>query len=527
MSEELGAVSLVVLGLLVIIAVAAATGKLGWSAPITLVTLGAAVSFIPGIPRVHVEPDWILIGVLPPLLFASALRTSIVDARARRDPIIFLSVVLVAYTVVVVGFATWAIVPSITLAAGLAFGAVVAPTDAVAVGAVTRRAPLPRVVTTVLEGESLLNDATALAALNVTIAALTATVSVGQVAGGFAIAVLGGIGSGLLMGWLLGVVRSRLRASVLDTALSLAAPYVAFIPAQVLGGSGILAVVTAGLYLSYRSPSIQSPEARIAETLNWKTIGFLLDNAVFLVIGLSLAGIVDAAIETEIPVLTMVWICVLMLVLLLVSRLVWGLGLTAVFRFGPERFRRQSWHWHQTVVVSFAGVRGVVTLAAVFLLPDATPQRGFLQLLAFVVVIGTLLQSLLLPVLMRVLPSLVAPNLEQERTETRLLLAEAQLSGLQRVADLEASESPESLARLRADATFLSDSLQNGGPDQEPAHEAYARLRKLTLEAERSAVLRARAARRFQEPSVRAVLRILDAEEVALDASRATSSDDD
>ncbi|OUE08558.1 Sodium, potassium, lithium and rubidium/H(+) antiporter [Clavibacter michiganensis] len=276
----------------VTVVVSGVAGRAGWSAPVALVAVGAALSFVPGVPQIEIEPDAVLYGLLPPLLFAAAIRTPLADIRARRDSIVVLSVGVVVVTLLVFGLTLWALVPAVGLAAALALGAVVAPTDAVAVSAVAGRVRLPRRVMSILETESLLNDATALVALNTAIAAIVGIVHPVDVAGGFVVAVLLGVGVGLGVAFLFSAVRRYLRSAVLDTSLSLAIPYVAFIPAQELGGSGVLAVVAAGLVLGYRAPLIQSPEARIAESVNWRTIQFLLENAVFLLIGLSLAGIV-------------------------------------------------------------------------------------------------------------------------------------------------------------------------------------------------------------------------------------------
>ena len=514
-NNDLFLLAIVVVGVLITIVASGLASRFRFSAPVALVVIGGAISYVPGFPPFRLDPNWILFAILPPLLYAAAIRTSIVDARARKDPIILLSVVLVAYTVVVIGGFTWLVIPGVSLAAALAFGAVVAPTDAVAVGSVTRKAPLPRRVTTVLEGESLLNDATAVAALNSAIAAIVATVTPVQVVGGFVLQAAGGVALGLVAGVVLGWVRKRLREPVLDTSLSFAAPFIAFVPAQAVGASGILAVVVAGLYLSVRSPAIQSPEARIAETLNWRTISFLLENIVFLLIGLSLSGIVTTALHSRVPAWLIAVLAILVLVALLLSRLIWGLMLTAVFRWGPRRLRAESWHWHRTVVISFAGARGVVTLAAALLLPAQTPQRGILQLLALVVVIGTLLQTLLLPALVRALPSLRPPDLAQERSETRRLLSEAQESGLAAIAGMKLDDRVQ--ARLRSDSTFLAESMKEMREGGDRLHESYSKARRLTLKAEREAVLKARAEKRFHESAVRAVLRILDAEEVAFD----------
>jgi len=493
--------------------------RIGWSAPVALVIVGAIASFIPGVPQLQLQPELVLYGLLPPLLFAAAIRTSFIDVRARRDGILLLSVGLVAFTVVVVGFATWLVIPALTLAAAFAFGAVVAPTDPVAVTAMAGRLHLPRRLVTVLEGESLLNDATALVALNASIAAIVSVLNPWAVIGDFALAVIGGLVVGLVVGMVLAWIRRQLRAPVLDTALSLVTPYIAFIPAQFLHGSGVLAVVVAGLYLGYRSPVIQSAEARIAEGINWRTIQFLLENAVFLFIGLELAGIFRGAMGTGLTAGQAVLIAVVVLAVF-VARFVWMMLTTLLYRRGPRRLRERGWSWRTSIAVSFAGMRGVVTLAAVFLLPDATPHRQFLQFLAFVVVVGTLLQGLALPWIIRRL-KLPPPDFAQEASEMERLIAEAQSAGLERLEDESTDEIEDRvMVRLRTNEAFLTEALENPTPDgDEDSPAAYRRLRRMMLAAERDAVLRARSEGRYQEPAVRSVLGFLDAEEAALKSS--------
>ena len=493
--------------------------RVNWSAPVVLVVVGAIASFIPGVPQVAVDPELVLYGLLPPLLFAAAIQTSIVDVRARRDGILLLSVGLVAFTVVVVGFTTFLVVPAITLAAAFAFGAVVAPTDTVAVQAVAGRVRLPRRLVTVLEGESLLNDATALVALNASIAAIVSIVNPWAIAGDFVIAVLVGVGMGLLVGWVLSLIRKQLRSPVLDTSLGLITPYLAFIPSQFLHGSGILSVVVAGLYLGYRSPTIQTAEARIAETINWRTIEFLLQNAVFLFIGLELSGILNSAFRSGITVTQTIWISIAVLLALFLARFLWMVGTTALYRYGPQRLRERGWTWPTGIAVSFAGIRGVVTLAAVFLLPESTPHREFLQFLAFVVVVATLLEGLALPWVIRRL-KLPPPDFAQEAGEMERLLAEAQAAGLEHLeSQVTGREDERVMERLRVNAVFLSEALENPLPDAEVAAPLeYRRLRRTMIRAERQAVLDARAEGRYQEPAVRSVLAFLDAEESALKA---------
>lgn len=503
--------------IIVTVTVTGLSGRIGWSAPIALVAVGAIVSFIPGVPQLEVEPELVLYGLLPPLLFAAAIRTPLADIRARRDSILLLSVGLVAFTVVAIGFTMWALLPAIGLAAAFAFGAVVAPTDAVAVTAIAGRLRLPRRVVTVLETESLLNDATALVALNASIVAIIGIVNPWQVAGDFGVAVLGGIAIGMIVGFVLSAIRKRLRAPVLDTSLSLVIPYVAFIPAQLLGGSGVLAVVVTGLFLGNRSPLIQSAEARIAESINWRTIQFLLENAVFLFIGLSLSGILVGVGKSSYSGWLITLVSVVVLLALIATRFIF-IGLSAfAYAKGPRRLRQKSWSVKTTVAISSAGIRGVVTLAAVFLLPKETPERELLQFFAFVVVAGTLLEGLALPWIIRAL-KLPPPNFDQEMTEKHNLLVEAQAAGIRRL-DLEDTDQTDEnvITRLRLNAEFLAKALENPAEDgAEPTPTSYNRLRRTMLTAEREAVLAARAEGRYQDRAVRAVLAIIDSEETAL-----------
>jgi Na+/H+ antiporter len=515
--EPVGVISWIVFFVVVTVAVTGLTGRVGWSAPLTLVLVGGLASFIPAVPRAEIDPELVLYGILPPLLFAAAIRTPLADIRSRGDSIFFLSVGLVALTVVTVGLTVWALVPAVTLAAAFAFGAVVAPTDAVAVTAIAGRLKLPRRVLGVLETESLLNDAAALVALNASILAISAVVSPWTIGTDFLLAVGVGVAVGLLVGWVIALIRQRTEAPVLDTSLSLVTPYLAFIPAQTLGGSGVIAVVVTGLLLGHRSPLIQSAEARIAESINWRTIRFLLENAVFLLIGLSLSGITAGLRESSLGTWAIAGLSAMVLVVLVASRFALVLVLTGIYEYGPALVRRRAWGWRTSIAISSAGIRGVVTLAAVFLLPEETPERELLQFLAFVVVAGTLLEGLALPRLIRAL-RLPSPNADQERVERELLRAEAQRAGLARL-DREITEDDDApvVGRLRSNASFLAESIDAPVvPGAERQTDAYHRLRHRMILAEREAVLAARAEGRYQDPAVRAVLATIDAEETAL-----------
>ena len=517
--DPVESITWIVLFVLTTVTVTGLVGRMVWSAPVALVAVGGIVSYIPGVPQVTVEPDLILYGILPPLLLAAAIRTSVIDVRARNDSILLLSVGLVAFTVITVGFATYLLVPAITLAAAFAFASVVAPTDAIAVTAIAGRLGLPRRVVTILEGESLLNDATALVALNASIAAIVSVVTPADIAIDFVIAVVAGLAIGLGVGWVVSLVRAQLHSPVLDTSLILITPFAAFLLAEVVHASGVLAVVIAGLYLGFRAPSVASAEARVAERVNWKTIQFLLENAVFLFIGLNLRGILEGAIATGPGVWQTALICAGILLALVASRFAWVMGTTLLYRKGPRRLRERSWAWGNGVAVASAGVRGVVTLAAVFLLPPETPGREYLQFLAFVVVVASLVGGLALPWIIRRL-HLPRPSFTQELTERRLLMAEARQAGIAR---LEQEAGPQDEARivelLRTDAGFLGETLDLYGPDASiPQLESKLRLRRAMLEAERAAVLQARREGRYPEPAIMAALQAIDAEETALKA---------
>ncbi|MCS5735900.1 cation:proton antiporter [Herbiconiux daphne] len=491
--------------------------RVGWSAPVLLVVVGAAISFIPGVPDVRIEPEFVLYGVVPPLLFAAAFGTYVIDVRARRDTIVLLSVGLVVFTAFTVGWVTYLLLPAIGFAAAFAFAAVVAPTDASAVTAIAGRLKLPHRVVTVLEGESLLNDATALVLLNTAIAAIISTTSPALIAADLGLAIVGGVGIGLAIGWLVSSIRSRLRSPVLDTSLALITPYFAFIAADAVHGSGVLAVVISALYLGFRSPMVQSAEARVAEAVNWRTVGFLVENAVFLFIGLNAAGIVRGALHQLNGVWAAVGVCAIVIAALFLSRSVFVFLMVAVFRHGSRYMRAQDLRWKYAAVVSAANVRGVVTLAAIFLLPPETPGRELLQLMAFVVVVVSLLSGILLPRLIRRLRLTPADETE-EFAEWEKLMAQAHASGLSRL-ESEATDADHErvLNQLRSNATLISDSLEHesdaGG---ESYLLAYRRLRKLMIRAERQYVNDARRRRLFPETVVAAALRAIDIEELAI-----------
>ena len=502
--------------------VAGASRRRGWSAPLVLVLVGIAASFVPGVPSLELDPELVLVGFLPPLLYAAAIRTSLVDFASARDALLWLSVGFVIASTLVVGLVTWWIVPSVSVAAALALGAVVAPPDAVAATAIARRVGMPRRIVTILEGESLVNDATALVALSAAITAITGSVTAWSVAGDFLVAAAGGVLVGLGAYWLLARIRRHIEDPVLDTTLSFTAPFVAFLPAEAIHASGVLAVVVTGLLLSHRAPTLQSAASRVAEGTNWRTVQFLLENAVFLLIGLQVRTLVQDGADAGLSTGRVALICGVVLLATLLARLGYVMGITALYRYGPARLRRRYWGWSSGLVVSWAGMRGVVTLAAVFLLPEETPQREVLRLAAVTVVAGTLLvNGTTLPWLVRAL-RLPGPDPAEDALQAASLVTEASRAGLERLEEVRSPEDPpEVIDQLRERAERRSNTawerLGRAQSEVEPPSVAYRRLRMQMLQAERQVIVRARDAGTVDDEVLRAAMTSIDLEESLLD----------
>ena len=515
--------ALFVLAIVVTVAfVAGASRRLGWSPPLVLVVVGVVASFIPGVPSFELDPDVVLFGLLPPLLYAAAIRTSLIDFAAVKEALIILAVGLVAVTTVVVGIAAWWVVPSVSLAAALALGAVVSPPDAVAATAVGRRIGMPRRITTILEGESLVNDATALVALTAASAAITSSVTPLEVGWDFVLAAGGGLVVGLAATTLLAAIRKHITDPVLDTTLSFTAPFVAFLPAEAIGASGVVAVVVTGLLLGHKAPTLQSAASRLAEATNWSTVQFMLENAVFLLIGLQIRPILEAVGDSDLGVGRIALICAVVLIVTILVRIAYTMAAVWVYHHGTARMRAHAWSWATGAVVSWAGMRGVVTLAAAFLLPEETPQREVLQLAAFVVVAGTLLiQGTTLPWLVARL-RLPAPSPAEDALQSAALISKASRAGLAKLDEVRAPGDPEEVlhqlrerAELRANGIW--ERLGRSQAEVEPPAATYRRLRLEMLGAERDVIVHARDAGYVDDVVLRAAMAAVDLEESLLD----------
>lgn len=513
----------VAIGLVVLVASAAALAALarrfGVSEPLVLTLAGIAASYLPFVPEIHPDPEIILLGLLPPLLYTAAIRTSLVDFRANLRTIASLSVGLVLFSTFAVATVVWLLLP-VPFAVAVALGAVVAPPDAVAATAVARRIGMPRQIVTILEDESLFNDATALVALRTAIAASAGTVSVWQAGGDFLLAAGGGAAVGVVVAYLLALLRRRITDPVLDTTLSFLAPFAAYLPAEGIHASGVIAVVTCGMILGHGAPVWQSAASRIAERTNWRTIQFILESSVFVIIGLQVRAILEGAWSSGLDHGTLVVAALGVLLATMLARPLWIFPWSLLIR----RLGRHTGGVpiRHSVVVSWAGMRGVVTLAAVLLLPEDTPQLPVLKLLALVVVAGTLLlQGTSLPWLVRLL-HLRGPSRAENALQKANLLQQATTAGLTELDKWITPETPASVVdSLRDRVTWKTNAAWErlGRSESELATPTaeYRRLRLQMLRAERETVLRVRDSGGADYEILQYVLSRLDLEESMID----------
>lgn len=511
--------------LAIVVGVSAIAGKRNVSAPLVLIVVGIVGSYLWFVPEFELTPEIVLVGLLPPLLYAAAIRTSLIDFKANIRPIALLSVGLVLFTTVVVGFLVSALL-DIPLAAGFALGAVVAPPDAVAATAIARRIGLPRRVVTILEGESLVNDATAIVTLRTSIAALAGSVSVWQVGAGFVVSAVGGVAIGLAVAFVVGKLRRRIEDELTDVAVSLLTPWIAYLPAEEIHipgvdshPSGVLAVVTAGIILGHKSPVIQSGASRLFERTNWATISYVLENSVFLLIGLQIRSIVDDISQSDLSATRITMSCIAVLVAVIVVRMVWVFPATYLPRLIPSVAANEPRPTPQSAfLVAWTGMRGVVTLAAVFLLPEDTPQREVLVLMAFVVTVGTLMiQGLSIPVLVRWL-KVPGPDRHEDHLQEATVFQAVTDAGMSFLDEEVDGTVPQPVMdRLRSRATDRTNAVWERLGGTETPSAQYSRLRAQMLQREREELLRIRALGTVDQSVLTRVMNALDVEESILD----------
>jgi CPA1 family monovalent cation:H+ antiporter len=507
-----------------VLAGAALARRLSVPAPLLLTVLGGFASAFVDVP---LDEELILVVILPPLLYAAAIRTSLLDFRTHIRPIGLLSIGLVVFTTVGVGLLLSWLMPGLPPAAGFALGAVVAPPDAVAAGAIARRVGMPRRQVTILEGESLVNDATALVLLRTSIAALAGAVTAGQIALGFVVSAGGGLVVGLAVAFVMKRIRIRVSEPVTDAALSLLTPFVAFILAEQIHASGVLAVVITGLVMGHVSPVIQSAQSRLFSGTIWTTVQAVLEDTVFLLIGLQFVPILRDLGDSGLSIARLSGLSLAVLVAVIVLRPIWIFPATYLTRLVPRVARNDpAPPWTTPALLSWAGMRGVVTLAAALTLPPETPYRQVLVLFALVVTGGTLLvQGASLPWLVRRLRLSGADPAED-------VLAEAEL--MQRVVGVgvvaleeqsrQADYDPDVVRSLRERSLVRANSAWEllGDRSRSSPSRQQGELMLVMVSAERREVLAARDAGSVPHEVIQRVLARLDIEEalVAVNLAR-------
>jgi CPA1 family monovalent cation:H+ antiporter len=507
----------------IVVVVSALARRLGLLSPILLVIVGLMLSLVPDFPMVRLEPEFVLIGVLPPLLFVAALETSVPAFKFNLRPILLLAGGLAVFTAVVVGLVVHALLPEAPLAICFALGAVVAPPDAVAATAVARRIGLPRRIVTILEGESLLNDATALVLLRVAVAAaIGEAVGAADIAGEFAIAAGGGVLVGGVGAMVIAFLHRRTRDPLIDNSISLLTPFVVAMAAEAIHASAVVAVVVTGLYLGHRLPILMSAASRLQMGAFWRMIKYLLEGLVFLLVGLQLRDVLTN-LDTGLPALVTTTAAVLLTVI--ATRFAWMYPATYLPRLIPAVRRRDpAPPLSVPTVIAWAGMRGVVTLAAALALPavplptGATYPRDLFIWLAFAVILGTLLlQGTTLPAFARWVRPPADDPVQDTLSEAQVQHAASRAAReqLDKHADSAPPEVVERLRRLTESRTNTAwERLGSGG---ETPSRAYVRLRREMLLAEREVFRRARDEGRIAEEVLVRAQRDMDLEEASLE----------
>jgi CPA1 family monovalent cation:H+ antiporter len=523
----------VILGILAAVAaLALLSRKLPIPYPILLVLGGLALAFIPGLPRVPLDPELVFLFFLPPLLYPAALFTSWRDFHANLRPISLLAIGLVLFTTTAVAYLAHYFIEGLPLAAGFVLGAIVSPPDAIAATAIAQRLRIPRRIVTVLEGESLVNDATALVALRFAIAALaTGTFSFGRATAQFFFVGIGGIAVGLVVGWLSARITKPIDDPPIEITLSLLTPFAAYLPAEQLHVSGVLAVVTAGLYYGWHVPELTSSRTRLEAGPVWEMVEFLLNGFIFLLIGLQVPRVVHRLADRSI--LQLVWYATAISLAVILIRILWVFPATYLPRLLSRSLRKRDPYpaWQHVTIVGWTGMRGVVSLAAALALPitiengEPFPGRDLILFLTFVVILVTLVvQGLSLPPLIRWLGVKDDGAAEEEELVARLKANQAALARLDEAAGSE-NLNPEIVRRLRVEYEDRIRQLEISEPNQEKVQRGlfssdYDRLAHETLGVERRTIIQLRNERVINDDVLRKIQRDIDLAEARLRQSR-------
>jgi Na+/H+ antiporter len=497
--------------------------------PILLVVGGLLLGFAPGVPKVIMPPEVVLVGILPPLLYVAAYSTGLRELRQNIRPISLLALGLVAMTTAGVAVVAHAIT-DLPWAEAFILGAVVSPTDPIAATAIGRRLGVPRRLIDIIEGESLVNDGTALVLLRTAIvAAVTGAFSISEASGRLVLNIVGGIAVGLAVGYAVRRVRRMLDNSPLEVTLAFLTGYFAFLPASALGVSGVLAVVTAGVYMGWFTPELTTVQTRLQGRAFWEILTFLLNVLLFGLVGLQLRPILDSLSGSG--GWSLVGDAAAIVLAVIVLRILWVFPATYVPRWLIPRVRAHdpSPPWRYPAFIAWNGMRGAVTIAAALLVPLHTdsgaplPGRDLIVFFAFAVVLATLVvQGLSLPLVIRAL-GLEADDggAEEEEAQARIRAAEAALTRLDELVGEawvldDTAERARGLYQFRIDR-FSARISEDGDGKIEKRSLKYQRLRRELLEAERHAVVEMRNAGEISDEVMRRVERDLDLEDSRLD----------
>jgi CPA1 family monovalent cation:H+ antiporter len=491
--------------------------------PILLVLGGLVLGFVPGVPPAELPPDLVLVLFLPPLLYQAAFFSSPRDLRANARTITLLAVGLVLVTMSAVAVTAHTLVGGLSWAAAFALGAIVSPTDPLAATAIARRLGVPRRLVTVLEGESLVNDATALVAYHLAVAAVVAgSFTLWEAGLQFVSRGVGGVAIGLAVGWLIAEARRRIEDPVVEIVLSVVTGYAAYLPAELLGASGVLAAVTAGLYVGWRAPQLASPSTRLLGFSFWEVLVYLLNAVLFVLVGLQLNLILTGFSGSSAVVL--VGQAALVSAVVIGVRVAWGFTVPYLVRAldrRPSQVARRVGA-RERLVSSWSGMRGAVSLAAALALPLNFPQRNLIIFVTFGVILATLvLQGLTLPWLIRRLGVHRDDSEAQEELRGRLRATDAALARLEELASEEwtRDDTLERMRglyqfrrrRLKARAGYLAD---DGSQDRSLA---YQRLVRELLEAQRREIVRLRNQGEISNEVMHRIERDLDLEDSRLE----------
>ena len=518
--------SLVLVGLLAAAAaLLALAGLIRIPYPIPLVLGGLALGFIPGMPRIELPPDVVLVAVLPPLLYGAAFFSPLRELRANVRPIGLLAIGLVLTTTVAVAAVAHAAIPGLSWPTAFVLGAIVSPTDPTAATAIAQRLGLSRRLVALIEGESLVNDGTALVAYKFAVAAvLTGSFSLAAASSRFVLNIVGGIVVGLAVGLVIREVRRRLDNPPVEITISVLSGYFAYLPAEAIGVSGVLAAVTVGIYMGWHTPELTTAQTRLQGVAVWEILFFLLNAFLFTIIGLQLPVILDGL--SGYSATTLIWYAVLVTTTVVAARFAW---IFATAQLSRLRHRRPATPWQTSVVLAWSGMRGAVSLAAALALPLTTdagtafPSRELVVFLTFTVILATVVgQGLTLPKLIDLLDlEDDSRTAEKEEIKARIHAAEAALARLEELVSEEwvREDTAERLRRLydfrRSRFRAQYDEDDDGSIEQRSTD--YQRLLRELLEAERAAVRALRRERRISDDVMRRVERDLDLEEARLE----------